>query len=92
MLDNGEHVIERQPLHIFAFSPQRLAARCQDVDVCRTPENGHGEGGGSSRCRAAFHRTILAPPTAPYVMAMTRRLRRERDFREEPANIFQFPE
>jgi len=29
---------------------------------------------------------------APYVMAMTRRLRRERDFREEPANIFQFPE
>ncbi|HMD66795.1 MAG TPA: hypothetical protein VKG22_09145 [Stellaceae bacterium] len=28
---------------------------------------------------------------APYVMAMTRRLRRERDFREEPANIFQFP-
>jgi hypothetical protein len=25
-------------------------------------------------------------------MAMTRRLRRERDFREEPANIFQFPE
>ena len=29
---------------------------------------------------------------APYVTAMTRRLRRERDFREEPANIFQFPE
>src|SRR3954466_10630950 len=29
---------------------------------------------------------------APYVMAMTRRLRRERDFREEPANIFRFPE
>jgi hypothetical protein len=29
---------------------------------------------------------------APYVMAMTRRLRRERDFREEPANIFQFPD
>ena len=29
---------------------------------------------------------------APYVIAMTRRLRRERDFREEPANIFQFPE
>jgi len=29
---------------------------------------------------------------APSVMAMTRRLRRERDFREEPANIFQFPE
>jgi 2-keto-3-deoxy-L-rhamnonate aldolase RhmA len=29
---------------------------------------------------------------APYVMAMTRRLRRERDCREEPANIFQFPE
>ena len=29
---------------------------------------------------------------APYVMAMTRRLRHERDFREEPANIFQFPE
>jgi aspartyl-tRNA(Asn)/glutamyl-tRNA(Gln) amidotransferase subunit A len=29
---------------------------------------------------------------APYIMAMTRRLRRERDFREEPANIFQFPE
>ena len=28
---------------------------------------------------------------APYVMAMTRRLRRERNFREEPANIFQFP-
>ena len=27
---------------------------------------------------------------APYVMAMTRRLRRERDFREEPANIFRF--
>jgi len=26
------------------------------------------------------------------VMAMTRRLRRERDFREEPANIFQFAE
>jgi hypothetical protein len=25
-------------------------------------------------------------------MAMTRRLRRERDFREDPANIFQFPE
>jgi aspartyl-tRNA(Asn)/glutamyl-tRNA(Gln) amidotransferase subunit A len=29
---------------------------------------------------------------APYVMAMTRRLRRERDFHEEPANIFKFPE
>jgi hypothetical protein len=29
---------------------------------------------------------------APYVMAMTRRLRGARDFREEPANIFQFPE
>jgi aspartyl-tRNA(Asn)/glutamyl-tRNA(Gln) amidotransferase subunit A len=29
---------------------------------------------------------------APYVRAMTRRLRRERDFREEPANIFQFPD
>jgi len=29
---------------------------------------------------------------APYVMAMTRRLRRVRDFREEPANIFQFPD
>ncbi len=28
---------------------------------------------------------------APYVAAMTQRLRRERDFREEPANIFQFP-
>jgi len=25
----------------------RLAARCHDVDVCRTPEDGHGEGGGS---------------------------------------------
>jgi aspartyl-tRNA(Asn)/glutamyl-tRNA(Gln) amidotransferase subunit A len=29
---------------------------------------------------------------APYVMAMTRRLRRVRDFREEPANIFRFPD
>jgi aspartyl-tRNA(Asn)/glutamyl-tRNA(Gln) amidotransferase subunit A len=29
---------------------------------------------------------------APYVTAMTRRLRRERDFREEPANIFRLPE
>jgi aspartyl-tRNA(Asn)/glutamyl-tRNA(Gln) amidotransferase subunit A len=29
---------------------------------------------------------------APYVMAMTRRLRRGRDFREEPANIFRFPD
>ena len=28
---------------------------------------------------------------APYVTAMTERLRRERDFREEPANIFRFP-
>jgi aspartyl-tRNA(Asn)/glutamyl-tRNA(Gln) amidotransferase subunit A len=28
---------------------------------------------------------------APYVMAMTRRLMRERDFHEEPANIFRFP-
>jgi aspartyl-tRNA(Asn)/glutamyl-tRNA(Gln) amidotransferase subunit A len=28
---------------------------------------------------------------SPYVTAMTDRLRRERDFREEPANIFQFP-
>ena len=28
---------------------------------------------------------------APYVTAMTRRLRRDRDFREEPANIFEFP-
>ena len=28
---------------------------------------------------------------SPYVTAMTGRLRRERDFREEPANIFQFP-
>ena len=28
---------------------------------------------------------------APYVLAMTRRLRRDRDVREEPANIFQFP-
>ena len=29
---------------------------------------------------------------APYVAAMTQRLRRERDFREEPANIFRFPD
>jgi aspartyl-tRNA(Asn)/glutamyl-tRNA(Gln) amidotransferase subunit A len=29
---------------------------------------------------------------APYVIAMTRRLRRDRDFREEPANIFRFLE
>ena len=29
---------------------------------------------------------------APYVMTMTRRLRRERDFREEPASIFLFPD
>jgi methylase of polypeptide subunit release factors len=29
---------------------------------------------------------------APYVMAMPRRQRRDRDFREEPANIFRFPE
>ena len=29
---------------------------------------------------------------APFVMAMTRRLRRERDFLEEPANTFRFPE
>ncbi|MBV9824363.1 MAG: hypothetical protein JO001_01585 [Alphaproteobacteria bacterium] len=28
---------------------------------------------------------------APYVTAMTHWLRRKRDFREEPANIFQFP-
>jgi len=28
---------------------------------------------------------------APYVTAMTQWLRRERDFRDEPANIFQFP-
>ena len=28
---------------------------------------------------------------APYVIAMTQRLRRERNFREEPASIFQFP-
>jgi hypothetical protein len=28
---------------------------------------------------------------APYIMAMTRRLRREPDFRGKPANIFQFP-
>jgi aspartyl-tRNA(Asn)/glutamyl-tRNA(Gln) amidotransferase subunit A len=28
---------------------------------------------------------------APYVVAMTERLRRQRDFREEPANIFEFP-
>jgi len=28
---------------------------------------------------------------APYVTAMTHWLRRERDFREEPANILQFP-
>src|SRR5262249_42794115 len=29
---------------------------------------------------------------ARYVMAMTQRLRRERNFHEEPANIFQFPD
>jgi aspartyl-tRNA(Asn)/glutamyl-tRNA(Gln) amidotransferase subunit A len=29
---------------------------------------------------------------APYVTAMTKRLRHHRDFREEPANIFQFPD
>jgi aspartyl-tRNA(Asn)/glutamyl-tRNA(Gln) amidotransferase subunit A len=29
---------------------------------------------------------------APYVTAMVRRLRHHRDFREEPANIFQFPD
>jgi hypothetical protein len=28
---------------------------------------------------------------APYVTAMTQWLRREHDFRDEPANIFQFP-
>src|SRR6267143_476647 len=28
---------------------------------------------------------------APYVTAVTQWLRRERDFREEPANIFRFP-
>jgi aspartyl-tRNA(Asn)/glutamyl-tRNA(Gln) amidotransferase subunit A len=49
---------------------------------------------------AAFRRAGLALDeahiamvcaAAPYVTAMTRWLRRERDFRDEPANIFQFP-
>jgi aspartyl-tRNA(Asn)/glutamyl-tRNA(Gln) amidotransferase subunit A len=34
--------------------------------------------------------TAMICAAAPYVTAMTKRLRRERDFREEPANIFQF--
>jgi aspartyl-tRNA(Asn)/glutamyl-tRNA(Gln) amidotransferase subunit A len=50
---------------------------------------------------AAFRRAGLALDeahiamvcvAAPYVTAMTQWLRRERDFRDEPANIFQFPE
>jgi aspartyl-tRNA(Asn)/glutamyl-tRNA(Gln) amidotransferase subunit A len=49
---------------------------------------------------AAFRRAGLAPDetqfamvcaAAPYVTAMTQWLRRERDFRDEPANIFEFP-
>ena len=32
---------------MFAFNPQRLAARRKDVDVCCTLEDSHGEGGGS---------------------------------------------
>jgi aspartyl-tRNA(Asn)/glutamyl-tRNA(Gln) amidotransferase subunit A len=49
---------------------------------------------------AACHRTGLSLnqdqiamicAAAPYVTAMTQWLRRERDFREEPANIFRFP-
>jgi aspartyl-tRNA(Asn)/glutamyl-tRNA(Gln) amidotransferase subunit A len=49
---------------------------------------------------AACRRAGLAPnddqiamicAAAPYVAAMIERLRRQRDFREEPANIFQFP-
>jgi aspartyl-tRNA(Asn)/glutamyl-tRNA(Gln) amidotransferase subunit A len=35
--------------------------------------------------------TAMITAAAPYVLAMTRRLRRERDFRDEPANIFRFP-
>ena len=35
-------------------------------------------------------RIAMICAAAPYVAAMTRRLRRERDFREEPASIFQF--
>jgi hypothetical protein len=32
---------------MFCFNPQRLAARCQDVDACRAPEDGGDEGGDS---------------------------------------------
>jgi len=50
------------------------------VAACRRAELSLGEDQIAMVCAAA-----------PYVAAMTRWLRRPRDFREEPANIFQFP-
>ena len=41
--------------------------------------------------RLADDQIAMICGAAPYVVAMTEWLRRERDFREEPANIFQFP-
>ena len=78
----------------------------RDVPVVATgaPAPSRGEPAGDSATRdmvmAACRRAGLALnddqiamicAAAPYVTAMTRLLRRERDFREEPANIFQFP-
>ncbi len=59
-----------------------------------------GDPGTRDLAVAAFRRAGLALneehiamvcAAAPYVAAMTKRLRRTRDFRDEPANVFQFP-
>jgi aspartyl-tRNA(Asn)/glutamyl-tRNA(Gln) amidotransferase subunit A len=84
---------------------RRRPALDPDADpVSVSPANPAPEPAGDPATRdmvvAAFQRAGLAPneehiamvcAAAPYVTAMTRWLRHERDFRDEPANIFQFP-
>jgi len=80
-LDPGASFSNEPPPSVRPEPVSDPATRDMVVAACRRAELSLNDGQLDMICAAA-----------PYVMAMTRRLRRERNFREEPANIFQFPD
>jgi aspartyl-tRNA(Asn)/glutamyl-tRNA(Gln) amidotransferase subunit A len=80
-LDPGASFSNEPPPSVRPEPVSDPATRDMVVGACRRAELSLNDGQLDMICAAA-----------PYVMAMTRRLRRERNFREEPANIFQFPD
>jgi aspartyl-tRNA(Asn)/glutamyl-tRNA(Gln) amidotransferase subunit A len=80
-LDPGASFSNEPPPSVRPEPVSDPATRDMVVGACRRAELSLNDGQLDMICAAA-----------PYVMAMSRRLRRERNFREEPANIFQFPD